>query len=64
MFMVEFAPGGGGSHHTHPFEESYFFLDGAGDCEFEGKKYVVEPLTCCWTASARSTRSTRAARRR
>ncbi len=49
MFMVEFAPGGGGSHHTHPFEESYFFLEGAGDCTFEGRTYVVEPLTCCWT---------------
>ncbi len=49
MFMVEFAPGGGGSHHTHPFEESYFFLEGQGDCEFEGQAYVVEPLTCCWT---------------
>jgi mannose-6-phosphate isomerase-like protein (cupin superfamily) len=49
MFMVEFAVGGGGSHHTHPFEESYFFLEGLGDCTFEGKDYVVEPLTCCWT---------------
>ena len=26
-----------------------FFLEGAGDCTFEGRTYVVEPLTCCWT---------------
>ena len=49
MFIVEFAKGGGGSHHTHPFEESYFFTSGLADCEFEGKKYVVEPGTLCWT---------------
>ena len=49
MFVVEFAKGGGGSHHTHPFEESYFFVSGMGECEFEGKKYVVEPGTLCWT---------------
>ena len=41
MFMVEFAPGGGGTHHTHPFEESYFFLEGQGDCVFDGRTYVV-----------------------
>lgn len=50
MFMVRFAPGGGGSHHTHPFEESYFFLDGVGACTFEGREYHVQPLTCCWTS--------------
>lgn len=49
MFMVRFAPGGGGTHHSHPFEESYFFLSGIGDCVFEGRSYRVEPLTCCWT---------------
>lgn len=49
MFVVEFAKSGGGSHHTHPFEESYFFTSGLADCEFEGKKYVVEPGTLCWT---------------
>ena len=49
MFVVEFAPGGGGSHHTHPFEESYFFVGGTADCVFEGQPYVVEPGTLCWT---------------
>ncbi len=49
MFVVEFAKGGGGSHHTHPFEESYFFTSGIADCEFEGNRYVVEPGTLCWT---------------
>jgi quercetin dioxygenase-like cupin family protein len=35
MFVVEFAKGGGGSSHTHPFEESYFFTSGtrlSGTC--------------------------------
>lgn len=50
MFVVEFAPGGGGTHHTHPFEESYFFVRGAADCVFEGRSYVVEPGTLCWTS--------------
>ncbi len=50
MFVVEFAPGGGGSHHTHPFEESYFFVDGSADCVFEGTSYVVEAGTLCWTS--------------
>jgi len=50
MFVVEFAPGGGGSHHTHPFEESYFFRSGRGDCVFEGRDYVVEADTLCWTS--------------
>ena len=49
MFVVEFAPGGGGSHHTHPFEESYYFVAGRADCTFEGTEYVVEPGTLCWT---------------
>lgn len=49
MFVVEFAPGGGGTHHTHPFEESYFFLSGSADCVFEGRDYVIEPGTLCWT---------------
>ncbi len=49
MFVVEFAAGGGGSHHTHPFEESYYFVSGLADCEFEGRQYVVEPGTLCWT---------------
>lgn len=48
MFVVEFAEGGGGTYHTHPFEESYFFLRGTADCEFEGTSYVVEPGTLCW----------------
>ena len=50
MFVVEFAPGGGGSHHTHPFEESYYFVSGTADCVFEGQSYVVEPGTLCWTS--------------
>ncbi len=51
MFAVEFAPGGGGgSHHTHPFEESYYFVSGIADCVFEGRSYVVEPGTLCWTS--------------
>jgi quercetin dioxygenase-like cupin family protein len=50
MFVVEFAEGGGGSHHTHPFEESYFFVAGTAECEFEGRRYVVEPGTLCWTS--------------
>jgi len=49
LFVVEFAKGGGGTHHTHPFEESYYFVEGVADCVFEGVAYVVGPGTLCWT---------------
>jgi mannose-6-phosphate isomerase-like protein (cupin superfamily) len=49
LFVVEFAKGGGGTHHTHPFEESYYFVKGFADCVFEGLEYVVGPGTLCWS---------------
>jgi quercetin dioxygenase-like cupin family protein len=49
MFMVEFQKGGGGTHHTHPFEESYFLLAGQADCELEGEKAVISAGDCVWT---------------
>ena len=61
MFVVEFAPGGGGSHHTHPFEESYFFVGGTADCVFEGSRMSSSPERCAGPASEQSIRSSLAA---
>ena len=40
MFTVDYEPGGAAQVHDHPFEETYFFLDGEVEAELEG-----EPIT-------------------
>ncbi len=37
MFMVDYEPGGAAQVHDHPFEESYFFLQGEIEGEIEGE---------------------------
>ncbi len=49
LFVVEFAVGGGAKTHSHPFEESYFFLSGEADCKLDGMPSVIEPGDCVWT---------------
>jgi quercetin dioxygenase-like cupin family protein len=41
MFTVDYEPGGAAQIHDHPFEETYFFLDGEIDAILEGQEYRV-----------------------
>src|SRR5574341_758696 len=43
MFMVKYIPGGGASSHDHPFEETYFILDGQVDAWFDEYTYTLKP---------------------
>lgn len=38
MFTVDYEPGGAAQVHDHPFEETYFFLEGEIEGEIEGEK--------------------------
>lgn len=37
MFMVDYEPGGAAQIHDHPFEETYFFLEGEIEAEIDGE---------------------------
>jgi quercetin dioxygenase-like cupin family protein len=41
MFTVDYEPGGSAQVHDHPFEETYFFLDGEVEAEIDGRPYTV-----------------------
>jgi quercetin dioxygenase-like cupin family protein len=41
VFTVDYEPGGSAQVHDHPFEETYFFLDGEIEAELEGRRYRV-----------------------
>lgn len=43
MFMVQYAPDGVAGPHDHPFEETYFFLEGRAEGIFDGERYELEP---------------------
>lgn len=43
MFMVQYAPDGVAGRHDHPFEETYYFLEGEADAEFDGETYRLVP---------------------
>lgn len=49
LFMVQFAPGGMGTQHDHPHEETYFLLSGKAQAVLDGKPYIVEPGNYVWT---------------
>lgn len=49
MFMVQFRPGGFGTSHDHPHEETYFFLSGKAEGVFDGERHVVEAGQYVWT---------------
>ncbi len=40
MFTVDYEPGGAAQVHDHPFEETYFFLEGEIEGEIEGEKTI------------------------
>jgi mannose-6-phosphate isomerase-like protein (cupin superfamily) len=43
MFMVQYQPDGVAGAHDHPFEETYFFLEGEGEGTFDGQTYRLGP---------------------
>jgi quercetin dioxygenase-like cupin family protein len=49
MFMVEYQPGGVAHPHDHPFEESYYMLDGCVEAVADGTHYELRPGDLFWT---------------
>jgi quercetin dioxygenase-like cupin family protein len=41
MFTVDYEPNGAAQVHDHPFEETYFFLDGECQAELDGEEVTV-----------------------
>ena len=41
MFTVDYEIGGAAQAHDHPFEETYFFLAGVIEAEFDGRTYSL-----------------------
>ena len=41
VFTVDYEPGGSAQVHDHPFEETYFFLDGEVEAELGGKSHTI-----------------------
>jgi quercetin dioxygenase-like cupin family protein len=41
MFTVDYEPNGSAQVHDHPFEETYFFLDGEIEAVLDGREYTV-----------------------
>jgi len=50
MFMVHYEPGGVAHPHDHPFEESYFMLEGEVDVVADGDRHTLRPGDVFWTA--------------
>ena len=51
MFMVDYQPGACANPHDHPFEESYYMLDGEVDVVADGDRYTLRPGDVFWTAT-------------
>ena len=49
MFMVEYQPGGVAHMHDHPFEESYYILEGEVEAVGDGKRYTLRSGDIFWT---------------
>jgi quercetin dioxygenase-like cupin family protein len=43
MFMVQYALDGVAGPHDHPFEETYYFLEGEAEATFDGSVYRLGP---------------------
>ena len=48
MFMVRYDPDGVAGAHDHPFEETYYFLEGQAQATFDGETYVLDPGDVAW----------------
>jgi quercetin dioxygenase-like cupin family protein len=51
MFMVAYEPGAVAHPHDHPFEESYYMLEGEVDVVADGDRHTLRPGDVFWTAS-------------
>jgi quercetin dioxygenase-like cupin family protein len=51
MFMVAYQPGAVAHPHDHPFEESYYMLEGEVDVVADGDRYALRPGDVFWTAT-------------
>lgn len=51
MFMVDYQPGAVAHPHDHPFEESYYMLEGEVDVIADGDRYTLRPGDVFWTAA-------------
>ncbi|MGH3049630.1 MAG: cupin domain-containing protein, partial [Gaiellaceae bacterium] len=51
MFMVEYQPGACAHPHDHPFEESYYMLEGDVDVVADGDRHTLHPGDVFWTAA-------------
>jgi len=51
MFMVGYRPGGIAHPHDHPFEESYYMLDGEIDVVADGERHTLRPGDTFWTGA-------------
>ena len=49
MFMVGYQPGAVAHPHDHPFEESYFMLEGEVEVVADGERYTLRPGDVFWT---------------
>jgi quercetin dioxygenase-like cupin family protein len=49
MFMVGYQPGAVAHPHDHPFEESYYMLEGEVDVVADGDRYTLRPGDVFWT---------------
>jgi mannose-6-phosphate isomerase-like protein (cupin superfamily) len=43
MFMVQYGDVGVIGGHDHPFEETYYFLEGLCEADFDGQRYELRP---------------------
>jgi mannose-6-phosphate isomerase-like protein (cupin superfamily) len=48
MFMVQYDPDGKVGGHDHPFEETYYFLEGRAEATFDGERYELGPGDVAW----------------
>lgn len=49
MFMVEYQPGGVAQPHDHPFEETYYVLEGEVDAMADGEEFTLHAGDVFWT---------------
>ena len=61
MFMVDYQPGACANPHDHPFEESYYMLEGEVDVVADGDRHTLRPGDVLLDRDGVCTRSTRPA---
>ena len=51
MFMVHYEPGAVAHPHDHPFEESYYMLEGEVEVVANGERHTLRPGDVFWTGA-------------